>query len=184
MAGVLVGGFGAGVALSRYGASCLFSDSGMSCVGLRWASSDLWCYQCGCAPPPLQLRHRWRLLPRQSLRFPCARSHGGEHADNSRGRCSSAGNATTAPAAVVNDPQCVALGMNGGPYPNCNVSGMTPIDSGVATPSGAPAVAAATPVDTSDISTWLNESTLISGVPNMYLAIGSAIAAYFLLKKK
>lgn len=91
---------------------------------------------------------------------------------------------TTAPAAVVNDPQCVALGMNGGPYPNCNVSGMTPIDSGVATPSGAAAVAAATPVDTSDISTWLNESTLISGVPNMYLAIGSAIAAYFLLKKK
>lgn len=84
-----------------------------------------------------------------------------------------------APTVSVNDPQCLALGMNGGPYPYCNAGGLGPIDA--MAPAGS---AAALPATTPDLSDWLNESTLIPNVPNMYVAIGGALAAYLLMRRK
>lgn len=84
---------------------------------------------------------------------------------------------------VSNDPQCLAMGMNGGPYPYCNAGGLSPIDS--MTPAqGSPAAVAAGPGASPSISDWLSESTMISSIPNMYVAAGAALAAFLLLKKK
>jgi hypothetical protein len=83
---------------------------------------------------------------------------------------------------VSNDPQCLALGMNGGPYPYCNPGGLSPIDS-MTPATGVPAAGVAA-APSSSLSDWLNQSTLISSVPNMYVAIGGAIAAWMMFKKK
>lgn len=54
-------------------------------------------------------------------------------------------------------------------------------DQGV---SVAPFGPGAPPSTASAITGWLNSDSLIAGVPNLWLAAGGAIAAFFLLRKK
>jgi len=78
------------------------------------------------------------------------------------------GNATTPGSPFAAPPQSQLL------------PGAVPLDVN----SAAAAVAAATPAPTSSFSDWFNSATLVSSIPNGYLAIGGVLAIYLFSKKK